>query len=137
MTHAVTVSPIHNARDFRVAMSRLDELAERDDVEPGTQDGDELEVLSVLIEAYEQDHFPMGDPNPIEAIRFRLDQLDMDRSELAQILGGRSRVSEIFSGRRQLTMSMIIRLRQALGIPADALIPRPKRSRSVKTVVRR
>ena len=92
------------------------------DLKPNSNESDELEVLSILIEAYEKTKFPIEAPNPIEAILFRLDQLGMSKSELSKLLGSRSRASEILKGKRKLSIGMIRKLNQQLGISAQTLI---------------
>ena len=79
-------------------------------------------MLSILIEAYEKENYPIEAPNPIEAILFRLDQLGMSRNELSKLLGSRSRASEILKGKRKLSIAMIRKLNQELGISAETLI---------------
>jgi HTH-type transcriptional regulator/antitoxin HigA len=91
-------------------------------IKPNSSESDELEVLSILIKEYENKFFPVPKPNPLEAIKFRLEQMGMSETELSEILGYRSRKSEIFSGKRKLTLDMIRRLNQFLHIPAEVLI---------------
>jgi HTH-type transcriptional regulator/antitoxin HigA len=83
---------------------------------------DELELVTLLIEHYEKEHYPISSPNPIVAIKFRLEQLGKPESELSKIFGARSRQSEILSGKRKLSLSMIRKLHEVLGIPAISLI---------------
>ncbi|HPH15638.1 MAG TPA: helix-turn-helix domain-containing protein, partial [Bacteroidales bacterium] len=85
-------------------------------------EGDEADILGILIEKYEDEYYPIGLPDPIEAIKFRMEQMDMKKSDLAKIIGYRSRVSEIFSKKRKLTLEMIRRLHDNLKIPYDSLI---------------
>ena len=92
------------------------------ELKPNSKESDELEVLSILIEAYEKTNFPIEPPNPIEAILFRLDQLGMSKSELSKLLGSRSRASEILKGKRKLSIGMIRKLNEQLGISAQTLI---------------
>lgn len=92
------------------------------DLKVDSKESDELELLSILIEDYEKKIYPIESPNPIEAIKFRLDQLGLKRSELQRILGSRSRASEVLLGKRKLSLKMIRKLRKDLGIPADILI---------------
>lgn len=92
------------------------------DLKVDSKESDELELLSILIEDYEKKIYSIESPNPIEAIKFRLDQLGLKRSELQRILGSRSRASEALSGKRKLSLRMIRKLREDLGIPADILI---------------
>lgn len=106
---------------YEDALARAYTLMQRD-IKPDSKASDELEVLSILIKEYENENFPVPRPNPIEAIKFRLDQLNMSESELSEILGFRSRKSEILSGKRKLSLSMIRRLNEVLRIPAEVLI---------------
>lgn len=92
------------------------------DLVPESKESDELEVLSILIKEYENEHFPISKPHPIEAIKFRLDQMGISESELSEILGARSRKSEILSGKRKLSLRMIRKLNDKLKIPAEVLI---------------
>jgi len=85
-------------------------------------EGDELEILSILIEKYEKEHYPIAMSEPIEAIKFRMEQLGMKQKDLAEILGFKSRVSEILNKKRKLTLKMIRKLHQKLSIPTDTLI---------------
>jgi HTH-type transcriptional regulator/antitoxin HigA len=110
---------IKNERDYRRALKRAGELM---DARPGTSQGDELELLAALVELYEDQHAPLPPPDPIEAIRFRMEQAGMEPKDLVPYLGSRSRVSEVLNRRRPLTLQMIRRLHQGLGIPAVALL---------------
>lgn len=92
------------------------------DLKVNSTESDELEVLSVLVKEYENIHFPIPKPKPLEAIKFRLEQNGMTERELSEILGHRSRKSEILSGKRKLSLAMIRKLHQALNIPAEVLI---------------
>ena len=96
----------------------------------GTPEGDRLDVLATLVDAYETKHYPMDPPDPIEAIRFRMEQQGLTRKELESMIGMRGRVSEVLNGKRSLTIEMIRRLHDGLGISADILI-RPSRSEDV------
>ncbi len=91
-------------------------------IRPDSKDSDELEVMSILIKEYENEHYPVSRPNPIEAIKFRLEQMNMSEAELSEILGYRSRKSEILSGKRKLSLAMIRKLAEKLKIPAGVLI---------------
>ena len=115
------LKPIKTDKQHELYLARTYELMQMD-IEPNSQESDELEVLSILIEAYEKTNFPIGAPTPIEAILFRLDQLGLPKSELEKLLGSRSRASEILSGKRKLSIGMIRKLNQQLGIPAQILI---------------
>jgi len=113
--------PIKNKRDHKEYLARAYELMQKE-IKPNSKESDELEVISILIESYEKVNFPIEPPNPIEAILFRLDQLGMKRSELNEILGSRSRVSEVIKGKRKLSLKMIRTLNKKLGISAQTLI---------------
>jgi HTH-type transcriptional regulator / antitoxin HigA len=92
------------------------------DIKAGSKESDELEILVILVKEYENEDFPIPKPNPIEAIRFRLEQMNMSEVELSEILGNRSRKSEILSGKRKLSLKMIRKLNETLHIPAEVLI---------------
>lgn len=117
-TPTISVRPIRTERDYEDALAEVAALMR---AESGTPEGDRLDVLTTLIEAYEARHHAIGSADPIEAIRFRMDQQGMTNADLRPILGSRGRVSEILLRRRPLTLAMIRRLVD-LGIPADVLI---------------
>ena len=110
---------IKTEADYEQALQRLEEIF---DAELGSETGDELEVLSFLIEAYEKEHFPIAAPDPIEAVKFRMEQLSMKQKDLAEVLGFKSRVSEILNRKRKLTLEMIRKLHTKLNIPTNVLI---------------
>jgi HTH-type transcriptional regulator/antitoxin HigA len=91
-------------------------------VEPKSSEGQELELLSILIEKYEQEHYKMNAPTPIDAIRFRMEQMNLKQIDIAPLLGGETRVSEVLNGKRALTLKMITLLNKYLGIPLESLI---------------
>ena len=113
------IYPIHTELDYDRALSRIDEIF---NAKTGTQEGDELEVLGILIEEYEKKHFPIDAPNPIEAIKFRMEQLGMSQSDLARLVGSKSRASEILTGKRNLSLRVMRLLNKKLGIPAEILL---------------
>ena len=115
----MNVKVIKTEEDYNQALKRLDKLfhAHIDSIE-----GDEAELLSILIEKYEDEYFPIEAPDPIEAIKFRMEQMGMTKKELAEIIGYKSRVSEIFSRKRKLTLKMIRNLHDKLKIPYESLI---------------
>lgn len=115
----MAIKPIKTKKDYQAAMDRLEVIF---DAKPRTPEGDELEVLGILIDKYEQEHYPIGYPDPIEAIKFRMEQLGYSQSDLAKVVGLKSRASEILSKKRKLTLEMIRQLHQGLGIPTDVLI---------------
>lgn len=92
------------------------------DAKPGTSKGDELEVLALLIDQYEKEYFPVEIPDPIEAIKFRMEQLGMKQKDLAEIIGFKSRVSEVLNKKRKLSLEMIRSLNEKLNIPTTILI---------------
>jgi HTH-type transcriptional regulator / antitoxin HigA len=114
-------SLIKTEADYENALARVDTLL-NSMVKKGTPDGDELELLIVLIEAYEKQHYPIPPPHPIEAIKFQLDQMGISELELDKILGSRSRKTDILSGKRKLSLAMIRVLHEKLKIPAESLI---------------
>jgi len=115
------LKPIKTDKQHDKYLERAYELMQMD-LEPNSKESDELELLSILIEVYEKTKYPIEAPNPIEAILFRLDQLGMSKSDLSKLLGSRSRTSEILKGKRKLSITMIRKLNQQLGIPAQTLI---------------
>ena len=113
---------IRSAKDYRQAVAEMDALLDRAPVR-GTREYDRLELLSILVEAYETEHDPIDESGtPQDVVDFMLEQRDMTRAQLAPLLGGRSRVSEFFSKKRPLSIAQIRKLRDALGIPPDLLI---------------
>ena len=115
------LKPIKTNKEYEAALLRIYTLMQKD-IKAGSKLSDELEVLSILVESYEKRHYPIPPPHPIEAIKFRLEQMGTDEKELTSILGGRSRKSERLSGRRKLSLSMIRELHDKLHIPAETLI---------------
>lgn len=115
------LKPIKTKKEYEAALQYVYELMQKD-LKPGSKLSDELEVLSILVETYEKEHYPIPPPHPIEAIKFRLEQMGINEKELTSILGGRSRKSEILSGRRKLSLAMIRELHNKLNIPAETLI---------------
>jgi HTH-type transcriptional regulator/antitoxin HigA len=113
------IKPIRTEADHEAAVAEIEKLW---GAAPDTAESDRLEVLATLVEAYEERHHPIPPPDPIEAIRFRMEQLGMSRRDLEPYIGARGRVSEILNRNRGLTLPMIRRLHEKLGIPADVLI---------------
>lgn len=117
---------IKTEQEYQEALKMVEDLMDRDP-DPDTAEGDQLSLLTTLIRDYETKAFPQTLPDPIEAIKFRMDQADLKPADLIPYLGSRSRVSEILSGKRQLTLDMIRALSAGLGIPAKILIQKPSR----------
>ena len=115
----MNIKPIKTEKDYQKALKRLEVVF---DARPGTKDGDELEILSVLIEKYEDDHYPIEAPDPIEAIKFRMEQMGYKQKDLAKIIGYKGRVSEILNKKRKLSLEMIRSLHKKLNIPLEALV---------------
>ncbi len=115
----MNIKVIKNENDYQKALERLEVIF---DAPIDSTEGDEAEILSILIEKYEDEHYPIGPPDPIEAIKFRMEQMDMNKSDLAKIIGYKSRVSEIFSRKRKLSLQMIRKLHEKLKIPYESLI---------------
>ena len=115
----MTIKPIKTKKDYQNALERLELIF---DSKKGSNNGDELEILGILIEKYEDEHFPIGFPDPIEAIKFRMEQMGSNQTDLAKIVGLKSRASEILNKKRKLTLEMIRLLHDNLKIPTEVLI---------------
>lgn len=115
----MTIKPIKTEKDYNDALDRLESIF---DSKKGSAQGDELEILSILIEKYEDEHFPIGFPDPIEAIKFRMEQMGYTQSDLAKVVGLKSRASEILNRKRKLTLEMIRLLHDKLNIPTEVLV---------------
>ena len=115
----MNIKPIKTKKDYDKALKRIEELW---GAKENTAAGDEFEILFTLVEAYEEKHYPIPPPHPIEAIRFRIEQGTINDKELTRLLGGRSRKSEILSGKRKLSLNMIRTLHKKLKIPVESLI---------------
>ncbi len=115
--------PIRTKRDYEVSLKEVERLW---GAKAGTRDGDRLDVLATLIDAYEAEHYPMDPPDPIEAIKFRMEQQGLTRRDLEEIIGTRTRIAEVLNRKRGLSVGMIRRLHERLGISAEVLI-RPSR----------
>src|SRR6476659_5147734 len=100
----MNIRPLKTKKDYNLALARLEKIF---DSRPGTSEGDELEILTILIEKYESAHFAIDFPDPIEAIKFRMEQLGYNQTDLAKVVGLKSRASEILSGKRKLSLDMI------------------------------
>lgn len=117
-----TIRPIRSEQDYDAALERIDALM---DAQAGTPELDELEVLATLVELYEEKHYPIDLPDPIEAIKFRMDQSGFSMRDIVPLIGSRGKVSEVLSGKRPLTLKMIRALHEHLGIPAEILLKQP------------
>ena len=115
----MNVKPIKTEQDYMEALERLEVIF---DAKPGTKEGDELEILGILLEKYEYENFPIELPDPIEAIKFRMEQLNYSQNDLAEIIGLKSRASEILNKKRKLSLEMIRKLTDKLHIPSEVLI---------------
>jgi HTH-type transcriptional regulator/antitoxin HigA len=113
------VKPIRSKRDHAAALKEVERLW---GAKSGSRGGDRLEVLVTLIEAYEEEHYPIDPPDPIDAIKFRMEQQGLTRRDLEEIIGTRTRVAEVLNRKRGLSISMIRRLNERLGISAEVLI---------------
>jgi HTH-type transcriptional regulator/antitoxin HigA len=119
------LKPIRSKADYEAAMAEIERLW---GARSGTPEGDRLDILATLVDAYENEHYPMDPPDPIEAIKFRMEQRGLTRKDLAGILGSRTRVAEVLNRRRDLSINMIRRLHEKLGISVEVLI-RPIRTK--------
>jgi len=115
----MNIRPIRKKADYQAAITRIEQLW---DAAKGSPEFDELEVLATLVDAYEKAHHPIDPPDPIEAIKFRMEQMGLTRKDMEPYLGSRARVSEILRRKRNLSLPMIRRLHRGLGIPSDVLI---------------
>jgi HTH-type transcriptional regulator/antitoxin HigA len=120
---ATEVRPIRTKRDHEAALKEIERLW---GAKTGTPEGDRLDVLATLVDAYEAEHYPIDPPDPIEAIKFRMEQQGLTRRDLEEIIGTRTRIAEVLNRKRGLSIAMIRRLHERLGISADVLI-RPSR----------
>jgi len=120
------IKPIRTSKDHERAMKEVGSLW---GAKSGTPKGDRLDVLATLIDAWEAIHYPMDPPDPIEAIKFRMEQQGLTRKDLEGIIGTRARIAEVLSGKRELSIAMIRRLNAELNIPAEILI-RPSRGKA-------
>lgn len=116
---AIPVRPIRNDADHAAALARVSELMQ---ARANTPEGDELDVLATLVDAYEAKHHPVDAPDPVAAIEFRMEQQGLSRRDLEPMIGSRARVSEVMTRKRGLTLAMVRRVRSGLGISADLLI---------------
>ncbi len=119
------VKPVRNEDDYQAALKEIDELMES---QPGTAEGDRLEVLVTLVEAYEAKHMPIPEPNdPVAVLEYYMESRGLSRSDLIPYLGSKERVSEVINRKRGLSLEMIRRLHTGLGIPADLIMGQPGR----------
>ncbi|MBB2159731.1 XRE family transcriptional regulator [Gluconacetobacter sacchari] len=117
------IRPIRTDADHEWALAEIEQYFHAEPA-PGTPEADRFDVLATLIEAYENQHYPIEAPDPVDVLRFYMEQNRLGQADLAQVLGSRPRASEVLAGRRDLSLSMIAAVRAAWGIPADLLIPR-------------
>jgi len=115
----MNIKPIRTKKDYEQALSRLELIF---DSKKGSDKGDELEILGILIENYENEKFPIGFPDPIEAIKFRMEQMGYSQTDLANVVGLKSRASEILNRKRKLSLEMIRQIHDKLNIPTEVLI---------------
>ncbi len=118
----MNIKPIKTAADYRVALREVESLMT---AAPNTPEGEKLDVLVTLIEAYERKHFPLDLPDPVEAIKFEMEQKGLTVKDLEPMIGKSNRVYEVLNRKRSLTLKMIWKLHQELGIPAESLIKQP------------
>ncbi|HEY0191765.1 MAG TPA: transcriptional regulator [Kofleriaceae bacterium] len=127
------IKPIRTERDHARALARIEQIFA---AKQGTPEFDELDVLATLVEVYERAHHPIEPPTPVEAIKFRIEQGQVTRAQLNELLGGRAKVAEVLNKKRALSKSMVVRLHAALGIPYESLlgdIPRSPRMAHKRT----
>lgn len=117
----MNIHPIHTDQDYRAALKDVSALFDNEP-EPGTPEGDYFDIMITLIEAYESKQFPVDLPNPIDAIKFRMEQSGLSAADLVPAIGRTNRVYEVLNGKRALTLPMIWKLHDLFGIPAESLI---------------
>ncbi|HSW54899.1 MAG TPA: helix-turn-helix domain-containing protein [Ignavibacteriaceae bacterium] len=115
----MNIKPIKTKKDYEAALKKIEGLF---NAKSNTSDGDLLDVLTTLVEAYEQKHFKIAPPDPIEAIKFRMEQLGLKQSDIAEVIGGKNRASEILNRKRELTARMMRDLHRKFNIPAESLL---------------
>jgi len=116
----IKIHPINSKEDYEKTLGLIDRLW---NAQRNTEEGDMLDILITLVEAYENKHYPLLPPDPIEAIKFRMGQMGLEKSDVGSILGGSNRVSEIFHRKRKLSLRMIRNLHDKLNIPFESLVP--------------
>ena len=121
----MNIKPIKTKADYRAALKEIESLMT---AKSNTPEGERLDVLVTLVEAYERKHFPLDLPDPVEAIKFRMEQIDLSPKDLVPMIGQLNRVYEVLNHKRPLTLKMIWRLHNQLGIPAESLIKQPENS---------
>lgn len=115
----MNIKPIKTENDYKIALERIEQIH---NAKPNTKESDELEILLILVEAYEEEHYIIEAPSAIEAIKFRMEQEGLRQKDLTPILGDKSIVSKILNGKRELTVDMIRKLHQILNIPFESMI---------------
>lgn len=121
----MNIKPVKTKADYKAALKEIESLMS---ARPNTPQGERLDVLVTLVEAYERKHFPLDLPDPVEAIKFRMEQMDLAPRDLVPMIGRLNRVYEVLNYKRPLTLKMIWRLHNQLGIPAENLIKQPDNS---------
>lgn len=121
---AMTVKVLKTESEYENVCRRIYELMHISEqpILPGTPEADEIELLSLLVEKYEREHFPINKPDPVEAIKFRMEQMNLKQKDIAPLFGGKTRVSEVLNKKRPLSIKMIILLNRYLGIPFESMI---------------
>lgn len=127
----MNIHPIKTQRDYEAALKEIDHLF---NAKPNTKDGDKLDILTTLVQAYEDEHYPINFPDAIDALQYWLESRGLERKDLEAFIGTRARVSEILNRRRQLTLSMIRKLHDGLHIPAELLIKKGRSERYGKSI---
>ncbi|KVE26453.1 transcriptional regulator [Burkholderia singularis] len=117
----MNIQPIRTDADYKAALAAVSALVDADPA-PGTPEGDQLDILSILVERYEAEHFPLDAPSPVEAIKFRMEQAGLSAPDMQPYIGNTNRVYEVLTGKRALSLAMIRRLHAGLHIPAEILI---------------
>ncbi|MBU0474097.1 MAG: transcriptional regulator [Bacteroidetes bacterium] len=115
----MNIKPIRTEKDYEIAIKRLEKIF---DASPDSKEGDEAEILSILIDSYENQHYPIEAPDPIEAIKIRMEEMNIKQKDLVGIIGGKSRVSEVLNRKKKLTVDMIRGIEKTLNLSASVLV---------------
>ena len=130
----IAIKIIKTEKEYEEALARIDALM---DADPGSIQEEELELLALLVEKYEEEHFPIDPPDPVEAILFRMEQEGLTAKDMIKYLGSQSKVSEVLNHKRPLSLAMIRNLHAGLGIPLEVLVRQPKEPAEEKLVLTR
>ena len=124
------ITPVKTEKDYKVALKEIDRLFS---AKPNTPNGDKLDILATLVQAYEEEHYPINFPDAVDALNYWIESRGLERKDLAECIGTRARISEILNRKRDLTLNMIRKLHDELHIPAELLIKKSKQRHHTKS----